>query len=266
MGKNISVNGRQYNSITKLKVQKNISTESYHVYDSYYSDDLFENTKLVAPSLEVQTINPSGDNVALSQVVVQSIGAENLIPEYIQAGKTISIKSNGLDDNPDSYLMSVTGTYTNDATATANDILVGKTAYIKGEKVVGARLTSGGIIPEGIAYITTTAPTNVYNFAVAKVDSEFLRPENIKQGIEILGKVGTYGGIDTTTAIDFSAVHLGYFYNDAFYTDKAHVHLIEPVDGNTYMDKVSANAYDYINNRYTITTSWVVNVDPAQLD
>ena len=123
---------------------------------------------------------------------------KNITPENIKFGVNI----NG-----------VTGTFmggidTSDATATANDILQGKTAYVGREKIEGVIETyadefedgeiinlDGYIKPSGNINITDTNEIDVSQYATAKVLDSNLTPENILKGITILGVEGT-GGID----------------------------------------------------------------------
>ena len=57
----------------------------------------------------------------------------------------------------------------------------------------------GGITPSGKIEITNTEEINVTNYATAQVVDSNLSAENIKEGVSILGKVGTFkGGGDTT--------------------------------------------------------------------
>lgn len=118
-------------------------------------------------------------------LVVQ--GSDALIPENIRAGVVI---------------FDVAGTYTSDATAGSFDILAGKTAYVKGEKVTGTILS----ITEETTYTPgtedITIQRGVYLSApqVIKGDANLL-PENIKQGVTIFGVDGTsQGGTDTSDA------------------------------------------------------------------
>lgn len=57
----------------------------------------------------------------------------------------------------------------------------------------------GYIIPSGKIEITNTEEINVTNYATAQVVDSNLSAENIKEGVSILGKVGTFkGGGDTS--------------------------------------------------------------------
>lgn len=79
----------------------------------------------------------------------------NLLPEYIKKGITLG---------------GVTGTLesldTSDATATPEDILYGKTAYVNGEKITGTYLTLGMLqIGDYVAYIPDSASNYEVNGA-----------------------------------------------------------------------------------------------------
>lgn len=86
------------------------------------------------------------------------------------------------------------GTDTSDATATAADILTGKTAYVNGEKLTGT-------IPEYGAHTYTPTTENQYLEAgcyitgvqCIKGDANLL-PGNIRKGVSIFDVAGTYEG------------------------------------------------------------------------
>lgn len=86
------------------------------------------------------------------------------------------------------------GLDTSDATATVNDILVSKTAYVNGEKITG-------IIPElnTQSYTPSTVAQLISKEQYIKGDQIILGdtnliPGNIKAGISIFGVDGTYEG------------------------------------------------------------------------
>lgn len=87
----------------------------------------------------------------------------------------------------------VAGAFTSDATATAAQILTGQTAYTSGTKLTGTMPNRGAvsntITTQGGQY---TIPAG-YHSGNGKVTASFanLTPENVKQGVNIGGVVGT---------------------------------------------------------------------------
>lgn len=123
-----------------------------------------------------------------------------LKPENIKEG--VHLQGGGLD---------VTGTFTEDATASANQILAGQTAYVRGKQVVGTMPTVAPTVQDAITApsVSVTAYSdnvrsiflklplaNAYFAGVnwIKYPAENLVAGNIRSGVNIFGVTGNYVG------------------------------------------------------------------------
>lgn len=92
---------------------------------------------------------------------------------------------------------------TSDATASAGDILAGKTAYVNGKKVTGSIASrSAQTITPGTADQTIASGQYLSGKQTIKGDANLLA-KNIKSGVTVFGVGGTYagtGGLDTSDA------------------------------------------------------------------
>lgn len=92
-----------------------------------------------------------------------------------------------------------TGMDTYDANARPEDILAGRTAYVKGKLITGT-IPSVVQTSENIIITPGTGTKTVINrgyyapFAISVKGDTDLRPENIKHEVEIFGVYGTYTG------------------------------------------------------------------------
>lgn len=94
-------------------------------------------------------------------------------------------------------LCNINGLDTFDATATASDIVAGKTAYIKGEQVTGTMP-----VIKAVPYLTPSNDNQVLSGnayiegnTVIRGDA-MLQPENIRRGVSIFGVMGVYGLVE----------------------------------------------------------------------
>lgn len=129
----------------------------------------------------------------------------NLKPENLKQGVTVMGVAGTLEPGLD----------TSDATATANDIIAPKTAYVNGQKITGTIPTATTITEDGSVQLTSdgqfkasaTVPNDIYlhsditprmiwlNLTKTQVaDAIGLTADKIKAGETILGITGTYTG------------------------------------------------------------------------
>lgn len=92
----------------------------------------------------------------------------NLLPEYIKAGITLGGVTGTLEDLD-----------TSDATATAEDILYGKTAYVDGKKITGTYRTLG-MLQVG-DYVTYTPDTNQTIYSLSSTYSGYTSNQTINK-------------------------------------------------------------------------------------
>lgn len=111
-------------------------------------------------------------------------------------GTTNTIKPTNMSAEIDSIS---TGTDTSDATATVNDILLGKTAYIGTGKVQGTIPTYDGSYENGVEVTAESCIVNVDDFPLENIDEEKIYGKNIKTNAAIL--ICTDGKVDNLASM-----------------------------------------------------------------
>lgn len=175
---------------------------------------------------------------AISKVIYGGQTLIDLTSDTVEASKLLKgYKAHGKDGQ------TVVGTCdfdsnTQDATATASELLTGKSAYVRGSKINGAMPNNGASnlfietlgtkvqIPQGYHDGSGYADINAD-------DKAKLIPANIKQGIEILGVTGTMTGKDEVKVQAKEA------------TPSKTQQIITPDVGNDYLSQVTVKPIPY---------------------
>jgi hypothetical protein len=127
---------------------------------------------------------------------------------------------------------------TQDATATADEILAGETAYNKGNKVTGTMKNNGGVAGKITKKAEAYAVPQGYHDGSGKVSIDAneqakIIPENIREGISILGVNGSMNGSE---GVNPQAKEI---------TPSAEEQVVLPDAGYNYLTQVTVKAIPY---------------------
>lgn len=182
--------------------------------------------------------------MAKSKIVFGGEVLMDLTADTIKADKLlVGYTAHGADGEP------ITGTCnydanTQDATASASEILLGKAAYNKGAKITGVMPNNGAVSGVIAAKAESYVVPQGYHDGSGKVSIDAneqakLIPANIKQGVTILGVVGSHAG-GTTVKVQAKEA-----------TPSKAQQTVLPDSGYDYLSQVVVKAIPYVESENT---------------
>ena len=179
--------------------------------------------------------------MAVSKVIYGGNTLIDLTSDTVTPDKMLSgIKAHGADGE----LITGTCDYdanTQDATAKADEILVGKTAYNKATKITGT-MKNNGAVKGNISKKTGkyTVPQGYHDGSgyveIDATEQEKLVPENIREGITVLGVVGAMTGTEDAKP------------QSKTITPSTQDQTILPDSGYNYLSQVIVKKIPYVEN------------------
>lgn len=176
--------------------------------------------------------------MAISKVIYGGNTLIDLTADTVEASKLLKgITAHGADGE----LVTGTCTYdanTQDATATAAEILAGKTAYNKASKVTGTMKNNGAVTgtissKAGVYTVPQGYHDGSGKVSIASTEQAKLIPENVREGITILGVEGSMSGTEDAKPQAKTV------------TPSTSVQTILPDTGYNYLSQVTVSAVPY---------------------
>ena len=175
----------------------------------------------------------ANSKIVFGDEVLIDLTADSITKEKLLKGYT----AHGADGEP------ITGTCeydanTQDATATESEILTGKTAYNKGNKVTGKMPNNGAVAGKITSKAQKyTVPQGYHDGSgtvqIDATEQAKLVPDNIRQGVTVLGVEGNMSGSEDVKAQSKTA------------TPKTTSQTILPDSGYTHLTQVTVAAIPY---------------------
>lgn len=179
--------------------------------------------------------------MAISKVIyggetLLDLTADTVTAEHLIAGYT----AHGADGEP------ITGTNdwdsnTQDATAADAEILLGKTAYVKGTKKTGTMPNNGAVsgtisTKDGVYTVPKGFHDGSGKVQISATEQAKLIATNIREGVTVLGVTGTMSGSEGIVSQSKEA------------TPSTEEQVVLPDEGYTHLSQVTVKAIPYVES------------------
>lgn len=167
-------------------------------------------------------------STTLIDLTSDTVDASHLLTGYTAHGKDGELVTGACSYDAD----------TSDATASASEILSGKTAYVNGSSVTGIMVNNGGVAGT-ISSIDEayTIPIGYHDgsgtVGISETEKSKIIAQNIREGVDILGVTGTMSGSEDLTPQQKTV------------TPTTSQQVITPDEGYNALSQVTVNAIPY---------------------
>lgn len=177
--------------------------------------------------------NANNNKIIYNGEVLIDLTADTVTPAKVLKGATFHGASGAPQTGTCAY-----DSDTSADTATADDLLKGKTAHVKGVKLVGA-MENNGAVAGTISKVAEkyTVPHGFHDgsgkVCIDATEQAKIVPENIRQGVTVLGVEGSMTGTEDVKA------------ESPTVTPKATAQTVVPSSGYNYLAQVTVAAIPY---------------------